>query len=57
MLGAVVGDGLAAAFDGPEVIDDNEAARADFVTEGLQRVREGGAVRIAGEKPPEVASR
>ncbi|MBD8650694.1 MULTISPECIES: efflux RND transporter periplasmic adaptor subunit [unclassified Rhizobium] len=26
-------------------------------TEGLQRVRENGAVRIAGEKPPEVASR
>ena len=26
-------------------------------TEGLQRVREGGAVRITGEKPPEVASR
>ncbi|TWF54335.1 efflux RND transporter periplasmic adaptor subunit [Neorhizobium alkalisoli] len=25
--------------------------------EGLQRVREGGAVRITGEKPPEVASR
>lgn len=28
-----------------------------IATEGLQRVREGGAVRIAGEKPPEVASR
>jgi RND family efflux transporter MFP subunit len=26
-------------------------------TEGLQRVREGGRVRIAGQKPPEVASR
>ncbi|SFB48822.1 RND family efflux transporter, MFP subunit [Rhizobium sp. NFR07] len=26
-------------------------------TEGLQRVRENGPVRIAGEKPPEVASR
>jgi RND family efflux transporter MFP subunit len=26
-------------------------------TEGLQRVRENGAVRVAGEKPPEVASR
>ena len=26
-------------------------------TEGFQRVRENGAVRIAGEKPPEVASR
>ncbi|KQQ36827.1 secretion protein HylD [Rhizobium sp. Leaf306] len=26
-------------------------------TEGLQRVRANGAVRIAGEKPPEVASR
>ncbi|TCR07056.1 efflux RND transporter periplasmic adaptor subunit [Neorhizobium sp. JUb45] len=26
-------------------------------TEGLQRVRENGNVRIAGEKPPEVASR
>lgn len=26
-------------------------------TEGLQRVRENGTVRIAGEKPPEVASR
>ena len=26
-------------------------------TEGLQRVRENGAVRIAGEKPPEAASR
>lgn len=28
-----------------------------IATEGLQRVREGGAVHIAGEKPPEVASR
>ncbi len=28
-----------------------------IATEGLQRVREGGTVRIAGEKPPEVASR
>ncbi len=28
-----------------------------IATEGLQRVREGGAVRIAGEKSPEVASR
>ena len=28
-----------------------------IATEGLQRVREGGKVRIAGEKPPEVASR
>ncbi len=28
-----------------------------IATEGLQRVRDGGAVRIAGEKPPEVASR
>lgn len=26
-------------------------------TEGLQRVRENGTIRIAGEKPPEVASR
>lgn len=28
-----------------------------IATEGLQRAREGGTVRIAGEKPPEVASR
>lgn len=28
-----------------------------IATEGLQRVREGGTVRIAGEKSPEVASR
>lgn len=28
-----------------------------IATEGLQRVREGGTVRIAGEKTPEVASR
>jgi len=28
-----------------------------IATEGLQRVRQNGAVRVAGEKPPEVASR
>ncbi|AYD01480.1 efflux RND transporter periplasmic adaptor subunit [Neorhizobium sp. NCHU2750] len=35
-----------------------ELKEGDVVaTEGLQRVRENGTVRIAGEKPPEVASR
>jgi RND family efflux transporter MFP subunit len=35
-----------------------EVKEGDVVaTEGLQRVRENGSVRIAGEKPPEVASR
>jgi RND family efflux transporter MFP subunit len=35
-----------------------EVSEGDIVaTEGLQRVRENGTVRIAGEKPPEVASR
>lgn len=40
------------------VLVAGDVKEGDLVaTEGLQRVRENGAVRIAGEKPPEVASR
>lgn len=40
------------------ILVSGDVKEGDVVaTEGLQRVRENGPVRIAGEKPPEVASR